>query len=131
MAIVSLTAEEARVLGCLMEKSVTTPDNYPLSLNALVTACNQTTNREPIVQYDENLVERALDSLREKELTRRVKAAGQRVIKQTIGQDLPEGFQTAEFVLKHGMIDIVVERKQLKDTLLKLLKFFSAKTPAS
>ena len=78
---VSLTPEEARVLGCLMEKAVTTPDNYPLSVNAVVNACNQTTNREPIVQYSEATVERALDSLREKELTRRVKSTGQRVIK--------------------------------------------------
>ncbi len=62
-----LTAEEARVLGCLMEKAVTTPDNYPLSVNALITACNQTTNRDPIVTYDESTVERALEALREKE----------------------------------------------------------------
>src|SRR5690348_9844247 len=93
---VSLTPEEARVLGCLMEKAVTTPDSYPLSVNALVNACNQTTNREPIVQYSETTVERALDSLREKELTRRVKATGQRVIKhrhvaeETLGLDRPE-----------------------------------------
>jgi acyl-CoA reductase-like NAD-dependent aldehyde dehydrogenase/uncharacterized protein YceH (UPF0502 family) len=64
-----------------MEKAVTTPDGYPLSLNALVSACNQTTNRDPIVQYSEATVDRALDSLREKELTRRVRATGQRVIK--------------------------------------------------
>src|SRR3954447_15846134 len=81
MSPVTLTPEEARVLGCLMEKSVTTPDNYPLSVNALVNACNQTTNREPIVSYSENVVEHALDTLREKELTRRVKSTGQRVIK--------------------------------------------------
>jgi acyl-CoA reductase-like NAD-dependent aldehyde dehydrogenase/uncharacterized protein YceH (UPF0502 family) len=79
-----------------MEKSVTTPDNYPLSVNALVNACNQTTNREPIVEYSESTVERALDSLREKELTRRVKATGQRVIKhrhvveEALGLDRPE-----------------------------------------
>ena len=77
----SLTPEEARVLGCLMEKAVTTPDNYPLSLNALVTACNQTTNRDPIVHYSEETVDRTLESLREKELSRRVKATGQRVVK--------------------------------------------------
>jgi acyl-CoA reductase-like NAD-dependent aldehyde dehydrogenase len=81
MSIVTLTPEEARVLGCLMEKAVTTPDNYPLSLNAVVTACNQTTNREPIVSYNESVVEAALDTLREKELIRRVKSSGQRVIK--------------------------------------------------
>ena len=47
-----LTAEEARVLGCLMEKAVTTPDAYPLSFNGLVAACNQKTNRDPVVSYD-------------------------------------------------------------------------------
>ncbi len=49
--------------------------------------------------------------------------AGPRVIKQTIGQDLPEGFQTAEFLLEHGFVDKVVERKEMKDTLYKLIKF--------
>jgi acyl-CoA reductase-like NAD-dependent aldehyde dehydrogenase/uncharacterized protein YceH (UPF0502 family) len=96
MSIISLTAEEARVLGCLMEKSVTTPDNYPLSLNAVVTACNQSTNREPIVTYSETVVEQALDSLRAKELTRRVKSSGQRVTKyrhvveEALSLDRPE-----------------------------------------
>jgi acyl-CoA reductase-like NAD-dependent aldehyde dehydrogenase/uncharacterized protein YceH (UPF0502 family) len=96
MAPVSLTPEEARVLGCLMEKSVTTPDSYPLSVNALVNACNQTTNREPIVEYSESTVESTLDTLREKELTRRVKATGQRVVKhrhvveEALGLDRPE-----------------------------------------
>ena len=71
-----LTAEEARVLGCLMEKAVTTPDNYPLSVNALLIACNQTTNRDPIVEYDETTVEHVLESLREKDLRRRVQATG-------------------------------------------------------
>jgi acyl-CoA reductase-like NAD-dependent aldehyde dehydrogenase len=78
---IQLTAEEARVLGCLMEKSATTPDNYPLSVNALVNACNQTTNRDPIVSYDEQAIDAALESLREKSLARRVMATGQRVVK--------------------------------------------------
>jgi len=59
---------EVRVLGSLMEKSLTTPDYYPLSLNALTNACNQKSNREPVVDYDETTVVRALDSLREKQL---------------------------------------------------------------
>ena len=79
--MISLTADEARVLGCLMEKAVTTPDNYPLSVNALLSACNQTTNRDPIVKYDENLVEHVLESLRNKDLCRRVRATGGRVVK--------------------------------------------------
>src|ERR1700754_1032619 len=59
---------EARVLGALMEKEVTTPEYYPLSLNALVNACNQKSNREPVVDYDEDTVYEAVDSLREKRL---------------------------------------------------------------
>jgi len=53
--------------------------------------------------------------------------AGPRVIKQTIGQDLPEGFQTSEFLLKHGFIDAIVTRKEMKDTLTLLLKFFGCR----
>lgn len=63
-----LTETEARVVGCLVEKQLTTPEYYPLTLNALVAACNQKTNRDPVVQYDEETVEKALDSLREKNL---------------------------------------------------------------
>src|SRR6185369_15024094 len=61
-----LDAVEARVLGCLIEKEITTPEYYPLSLNALVAACNQTSNRNPVVHYDEVTVAGALDTLREK-----------------------------------------------------------------
>ncbi len=52
----TLSFEEARVLGCLIEKEITLPDYYPMTLNALVTACNQTTNRDPVVRYDERMV---------------------------------------------------------------------------
>jgi uncharacterized protein len=58
-----LTSEEVRVLGCLLEKQRTTPDAYPLSLNALRLACNQSTNREPVVDYDEGMVRAALHQL--------------------------------------------------------------------
>lgn len=57
---------EARVIGCLIEKETTTPDYYPLTLNALVNACNQKSNRFPVVEYDEATVNRALDALRDK-----------------------------------------------------------------
>jgi hypothetical protein len=67
-----LDAAEARVLGALMEKEVTTPDYYPLSLNALVNACNQRSNREPVVSYDEETVEAALEGLRTKGATIRI-----------------------------------------------------------
>src|SRR5690242_6050507 len=76
-----LTPEELRVLGCLVEKQRTLPDTYPLSLNALRTAANQTTNRDPVVRYDEPTIEAALDSLRERGLVRRGVTAGSRVIK--------------------------------------------------
>jgi uncharacterized protein YceH (UPF0502 family) len=76
-----LSPHAARVLGSLVEKARTTPDQYPLSLNALVTACNQTTNRWPVVRYDEGTVETALDELRAVELVRREKPHGGRAIK--------------------------------------------------
>src|SRR3954464_15139884 len=61
-----LSAAELRVLGSLIEKQITTPDYYPLSLNALTNACNQLSNREPVVSFDETTVVRAVDDLREK-----------------------------------------------------------------
>ena len=70
---------EVRVLGSLMEKSMTTPEYYPLSLNALTNACNQKSNRDPVVTFDETTVVRALDSLREKQLV--VLSASSRVPK--------------------------------------------------
>ncbi|HUF03252.1 MAG TPA: YceH family protein [Aridibacter sp.] len=66
--LTKLNDTELRVIGCLAEKELTTPDNYPLTLNSLVAACNQKTNRDPVVEYDESDVESALDSLREKNL---------------------------------------------------------------
>ena len=67
-----LDSPEARVLGALMEKEIATPDYYPLSLNALVNACNQKSNREPVVAYDEEIVEAALEGLRAKGLGLRI-----------------------------------------------------------
>jgi acyl-CoA reductase-like NAD-dependent aldehyde dehydrogenase len=99
MVEISLTPEEARVLGCLMEKAVTTPDNYPLSVNALLNACNQTTNRDPIVAYDESTVERSLESLREKSVSRRVMATGQRVVKHRHVVDETLQLTVPEFAL--------------------------------
>src|SRR5437879_5611704 len=76
-----LTAEEVRVLGCLVEKEAATPQSYPLTLNALVNACNQLTGRDPVVAYDERTVEQALHSLRERGLTRIVHSRSNRVPK--------------------------------------------------
>jgi len=74
-----LTAAEMRALASLIEKESTTPEYYPLSLNAVTLACNQKTNRDPVVSYDEDQVSDALDSLRSKRLARSV--AGSRVVK--------------------------------------------------
>jgi uncharacterized protein YceH (UPF0502 family) len=71
-----LDATETRVLGALLEKEITTPDYYPLSSNALVNACNQKSNREPVVSYDEDTVEEALENLRTKGLAMRVTGDG-------------------------------------------------------
>ncbi len=63
-----LTEIEARIIGALIEKQLTTPEYYPLTLNALVAACNQKTNREPVVSYSEQTVQKSLDDLRERNL---------------------------------------------------------------
>jgi uncharacterized protein YceH (UPF0502 family) len=72
---------EVRVLGALLEKEITTPEYYPLTLNALVNACNQKSNRDPVVTYDDEIVEHALALLREKRLAFQVTGAGMRVPK--------------------------------------------------
>lgn len=79
--MIELSFPETRVLGCLLEKEATTPENYPLSLNSIVSACNQTTNREPVVAFDEATVQEALDSLREKKLATVIFGGGSRVQK--------------------------------------------------
>ena len=73
-----LTAEEGRVLGCLVEKQLTTPQQYPLTDNALIAACNQTTSRDPVVNYDVATVRVAVRSLREQGLLRTVHRTGER-----------------------------------------------------
>jgi uncharacterized protein len=78
---VELTAMEARVIGCLIEKQITTPDQYPLSLNALVNACNQKSNRDPLMDVDEATVQRTLDSLGKKHLIMERSGFGSRVPK--------------------------------------------------
>lgn len=76
-----LDAPEVRVLGALLEKEIATPDYYPLSLNALVNACNQKSNREPVVSYDDAAVEHALEDLRAKGLAVRITGGDSRVPK--------------------------------------------------
>ena len=79
--IPELDAAEVRVLGCLVEKEAATPEYYPLTLNALVNACNQKSNRDPIVAYDEDTVVDTLDSLRAKGLITVLTGGGNRVPK--------------------------------------------------
>lgn len=76
-----LTATEARVIGCLLEKQVTTPEQYPLSVNGVVTACNQKTNREPVMNLSEHEVQEQLDNLVKRHLLRTVSGFGNRVTK--------------------------------------------------
>jgi uncharacterized protein YceH (UPF0502 family) len=76
-----LTEIEVRVLGSLIEKDITTPDYYPLSLNALVNACNQKNNREPVMTLDEGSVSQALATLQEKRLAGPASGADSRVTK--------------------------------------------------
>jgi len=76
-----LNAEELRVLGALMEKSKTTPDYYPMTINSLVAACNQKTSRKPVVQYDDNTVATALGSLRKRGLVSTATGGSDRAVK--------------------------------------------------
>ncbi len=78
---IKLTETEARVLGSLVEKDITTPEYYPLSLNALVNACNQKTNRDPVMQLDEDAVRDALDGLQQQRLAGPARGADSRVTK--------------------------------------------------
>ena len=80
-----LTAEEIRIIGSLIEKELTTPEYYPLTLNALKNACNQKNNRNPVVSFDENLIEPILNKLRDKSLARRVTGSDIRVPKYKQG----------------------------------------------
>jgi uncharacterized protein YceH (UPF0502 family) len=78
---IELAPLEARVIGCLIEKQITTPDQYPLSLNALVNACNQKSNRDPIMEVDERTVQDTLDQLARKHFVIEKSGFGSRVPK--------------------------------------------------
>ena len=78
---IELSVLEARVIGCLIEKQITTPDQYPLSLNALVNACNQKSNRDPVMELDEASVQQTLDSLSRKHFVMEKSGFGSRVPK--------------------------------------------------
>jgi uncharacterized protein len=101
-----LNATEQRVLGCLVEKQMSTPDYYPLTLNALVNACNQSTNREPVLALEEAPVMEALDGLRDRQVVWFVDAAGSRVQKyehrivETLGLAMQEAAILGELLLR-------------------------------
>jgi uncharacterized protein YceH (UPF0502 family) len=86
-----LTPVEVRVLGSLVEKDITTPDYYPLTLNALTNACNQSNNRDPVVSLGEQTVVQGLNALRERKLAFLFQGADSRVAK--FGHRIPESFE--------------------------------------
>jgi hypothetical protein len=88
-----LSPVETRVLGCLLEKERLTPENYPISLNSLVAACNQSTNREPVSSFEDRAVDDALTSLRQEKLAIMIHAAGSRV--QKYRHNLPAHYDLA------------------------------------
>jgi uncharacterized protein YceH (UPF0502 family) len=96
---VEVDAVEIRVLGCLIEKQRTTPDQYPLSLNALRLACNQSTNRDPVVEYDERTIKAALDRMSHREWTRFASGAGSRALKYRHLLDEVLGLSDGELVV--------------------------------
>jgi uncharacterized protein YceH (UPF0502 family) len=96
---VDLDAVEVRVLGCLVEKQRTTPDTYPLSLNSLRLACNQSTNRDPVVEYDEVTIREALNRLGRRRWTRLASGAGSRAVKYRHLLDEALGLPDAELAV--------------------------------
>src|SRR5688572_2851825 len=97
--LVDADPAELRVLGCLIEKQRTTPDAYPLSLNSLRLACNQSTNRDPVVDYDEPTIRAALERLARRGWTRLASGAGSRAAKYRHLFDEALGLSDAEISL--------------------------------
>jgi uncharacterized protein YceH (UPF0502 family) len=96
---VDADAAEIRVLGCLIEKQRTTPDSYPLSLNGLRLACNQTTNRDPVVSYEEATLRRAVTRLSQRGWIRLASGRGSRAVKYRHLLDTALGLSPAELAL--------------------------------
>ncbi len=95
-----LSVQEGRVLGCLVEKQLTTPQLYPLTENALIAACNQSTSREPVVAYDVATVRMAVRTLREKDLLRTVHRTGER-------SDKHQHLLEAQLALTPGQVALI------------------------
>jgi uncharacterized protein len=104
--MLELNPVEIRVLGCLIEKQRTTPDVYPLTLNALRLACNQSTNRDPVVDYDEHAIRAALERLSRRRLTRLTSGHSSRATKyrhmldETLSLDVPQQALLAVLMLR-------------------------------
>ena len=105
--IEQLTPLEARILGSLVEKSLTTPELYPLTLNSLVNACNQKTSRDPVMTVGHNDVERALNGLIERKLAARIHEPGARAAKHTHRIDILLGSEDPKVV---GAVTILLLR---------------------
>ena len=121
-----LNSFETRVLGSLIEKQITTPDQYPLSLNALRLACNQTTNRDPVVEYDERMIKAALDRMAHREWTRFASGASSRALKYRHLLDQALGLTDAELaVLAVLMLRGAQTPGELKQRTERLHKFES------
>lgn len=103
-----LSPVEARVIGCLLEKQVTTPEQYPLSLNALINACNQKSNRDPVTNLDEATVQRALEDLTRRHLVMEKSGFGSRVPK----------YQHRFCNTEHGSLDLSVQELAILCELL-------------
>jgi uncharacterized protein YceH (UPF0502 family) len=105
--LVVLSDEEARLVGCLIEKEMTTPDQYPMSVNGVTLAANQKSNRDPVVGYSEATVERTLRDLTDRGLVRMVHRPGDRVVKyrhavdERLGLD-PQGLSLLAVLLLRG-----------------------------
>jgi hypothetical protein len=135
-----LTAEEARVLGSLVEKQLTTPDQYPLTVKSLLAACNQASNRDPVVDYDEGTVMAALDSLKAQRLIRfvlpshgRTAVRYRHVLDEALGLDTGQCALLAVMVLRGpqtlGELRVRTERMADFDGLDEIdhqLRFLSA-----
>ncbi len=135
----ALTPVQVRILGCLMEKERTTPDNYPLTLNSLMAACNQTTNRHPVSKLEEHTVSNALLNLRGMNLVRIVYSRSNRadrfrqVLDESIGLDGGEaaalcllmlrGPQTAsELRARSERLHPFAEQDEVDDALARLAR---------
>jgi uncharacterized protein YceH (UPF0502 family) len=135
-----LTADEARVLGSLVEKELTTPDQYPLTLKAVLAACNQASNRDPVVEYDEGTVMTTLDSLKGQRLIRfvlpshgRTAVRYRHILNEALGLDTSQSALLAVLLLRGpqtvGELRARTERMTDFDSLDEIdhqLRFLSA-----